>query len=202
VDQRFRPCEGTKAFRDKYHLPERYVLFIGTTSLNKNIKRAIDAVNLARDRYSLDHQFILAGMPGDDDVALKRHVSSSHLRDTVRFLGYVEDNDLPQLYANAALFLFPSIMEGFGIPPIEAMRCGIPVVAAATSCLPEVLGDAAIWVNPLSVESIAEGIATALLDKTVRNRAIVKGLLRAEQFSWEKFASETVSVYREAAGCQ
>jgi alpha-1,3-rhamnosyl/mannosyltransferase len=114
----------------------------------------------------------------------------------------VDDNDLPQLYANAELFLFPSIMEGFGIPPLEAMRCGIPVVAAATSCLPEVLGDAAIWVNPLSVESIAEGVATALLDKNARNRAIAKGLSRAEQFSWEKMASETVNVYREAAGCQ
>lgn len=202
VDRRFRPCAGTQVFRDKYHLPERYVLFVGTTSPNKNIRRAIDAVNLVRNRHGLDHQFIVAGLPGGDDAALKRYVASNRLRDTVRFLGYVDDNDLPQLYANAELFLFPSIMEGFGIPPLEAMRCGIPVVAAATSCLPEVLGDAAIWVNPLCVESIAEGVATALLDKDARNRAIAKGLSRAEQFSWEKMASETVNVYREAAVCQ
>jgi glycosyltransferase involved in cell wall biosynthesis len=201
VDRRFSPCAASQVFRDKYHLPERYVLFVGQTSTHKNIRRAIDAVNLVRDRYSLDHQFIVAGLPGEADDALKRYVSSNHLRDTVRFLGYVDDNDLPQLYANAELFLFPSIMEGFGIPPLEAMRCGIPVVAAATSCLPEVLGDAAIWVNPLSVESISEGVATALLEKNARNRAIAKGLSRAEQFSWEKMASETVNVYREAAGC-
>lgn len=201
VDRRFRPCAGTQVFRAKYQLPDRYVLFVGQTSTNKNLRRAIDAVKLVRDRYSLDHQFIVAGLPGEDDARLKKYVNSNNLRDTVRFIGYVGDNDLPQLYANAELFLFPSIMEGFGIPPLEAMRCGIPVVAAATSCLPEVLGDAAIWANPLSVESIAEGIASALLDKNVRSRAIAKGLSRVEQFSWEKMVSETVNVYREAAGC-
>jgi glycosyltransferase involved in cell wall biosynthesis len=189
-------------FREKYHLPERYVLFVGATTASKNIRRAIDAVNLVRDRCHLDHRFIVAGLPGEDDAALKRYVSRNHLEDTIRFMGYVGDDDLPQLYANAQLFLFPSITEGFGIPPLEAMRCGIPVVAASASCMPEVLGDAAIWVNPLSVESIAEGIATALLDKDARSRAIAKGLSRAEQFTWEKMASETVKVYREAAGCQ
>lgn len=202
VDRLFRPYAGTQAFRDKYGLPERYVLFVGTTSPNKNLRRAIDAVNLVRDRHCLDHQFVIAGLPGEDDTELKRYVNSNHLQGTVRFLGYVDGKDLPQLYGNAELFLFPSIMEGFGIPPLEAMRCGIPVVAAATTSLPEVLGDAAIWVDPLSVESIAEGVATILLDKNTRNRAIAKGLSRAEQFSWEKMALETVNVYREVVGCR
>ena len=130
---------------------------------------------------------------------LKKYVDSNNLLETVRFIGYVHDNDLPQLYANANVFLFPSITEGFGIPPLEAMRCGIPVVAARTSCLPEVLGDAPIWVNPLSIESIAEGLATAVLDKSVRTRAIANGLSRGEQFSWARMAAETVSVYREVA---
>lgn len=198
VDQRFRPCASTQVFRAKYQLPERYVLFVGQTTANKNIRRAIDALNLVRDRYNLDHQFIVAGLPGEDDARLKKYVNSNNLRDTVRFIGYVDDNDLPQLYANAELFLFPSITEGFGIPPLEAMRCGIPVVAAHASCLPEVLGDAAIWVNPLSVESIAEGVSTALLNKNARIRAIAKGLSRAERFSWERMASETAKVYRGA----
>ncbi len=113
----------------------------------------------------------------------------------------MENIDLPELYANAKLFLFPSITEGFGIPPLEAMASGIPVVAGRASCLPEVLGDAAIWVDPLSVDSIAEGIATALLDMKARSMAIAKGLSRVDQFSWEKMAEDTVSVYREAAGC-
>jgi glycosyltransferase involved in cell wall biosynthesis len=201
VDRRFGPCAGTQVFRDKYHLPERYVLFVGATTANKNIRRAIDAVRLVRDKCNLDHQFIVAGLPGEDDAALKRYVSSNHLQDTVRFVGYVGDDDLPQLYANAELFLFPSVTEGFGIPPLEAMRCGIPVVAAAISPLREVLGNAAVWVDPLSVESIAEGVGTALHDKNARTRAIARGLKRAEQFSWENMAAETVKVYREAAAC-
>lgn len=199
VDLRFRPCAGSQEFRDKHHLPERYVLFVGTTSANKNIRRAIDAVKLVRDRCNFDHPFIVAGMPGEDDAALKKYVSANYLQDTVRFIGYVADDDLPQLYANAELFLFPSITEGFGIPPLEAMRSGIPVVAGHASCMPEVLGDAAIWVNPLSVESIAEGITTGLLDKNARSSMAAKGLSRAEQFSWENMASKTVKVYREAA---
>ena len=198
LDRRFKPAVTSHAFRAKYLLPERYVLFVGATAANKNIKRAIDAMNLVRDRNGLDHQFIIAGTPGEDDAMLKNYVNSQNLKDAVKFIGYVDDNDLPDLYANAELFLFPSIMEGFGIPPLEAMRCGIPVVAAHSSCMPEVLGDAAIWVNPLSIESIAEGILIALSDEDVRMNAIAKGLSRANQFSWDKMALETADVYRDA----
>lgn len=202
VDRRFSPTSGTQGVREKYNLPERYVLFVGSTGLNKNLKRAIDAMNLVRTKHNLDHQFIVAGLPGNDDATLRKHVSSNNLQDTVRFLGYVDDDDLQHLYGNAKLFLFPSLMEGFGIPPLEAMRCGIPVVAAKISCLPEVLGDAAIWVDPLSVDSIAEGIATGLLDENIRSRMTSSGLSRAAEFSWEKMALDTVGVYREAIECQ
>jgi glycosyltransferase involved in cell wall biosynthesis len=198
VDQRFLPCPKTQVFREKYQLPERYVLFVGATSANKNIRRAIDAMNLVRGSHGVDHCFVIAGMPGEADASLKAYVRDNQLEKAVRFIGYVDDNDLPQLYSNAALFLFPSITEGFGIPPLEAMRCEIPVVAAHASCMPEVLGDAAIWIDPLSVESIAEGISTGLFDPEIRKQVIARGLSRAEQFSWEKMALETVKVYREA----
>jgi glycosyltransferase involved in cell wall biosynthesis len=201
ASKRFEWCASTPEFKDKYRLPDHYVLVVAATSPNKNIRRAIDAVTLAREQYSLDHQLIVAGMRGADDAALKAYVNSNKLQHVVRFLGYVDDTDLPQLYANAELFLWPSIMEGFGLPPLEAMRCGIPVVASNTSCIPEILGDAPIWVNPMSVESIAQGMATALLDKTARDNAIARGTLRAKQFSWEKMASDTARVYREAAHC-
>lgn len=200
VDLRFRPCAVNQEFRDRHHLPDQYVLFVGATSANKNIRRAIDAMSLVRERCNIAHRFIVAGMRGEEDAVLKEYVRVNHLQDTVRFIGYIADRDLPQLYTNSDLFLFPSVTEGFGIPPLEAMRCGIPVVAARASCLPEVLGDAPIWVNPLSVESIAEGITTCLLDKKTRISAITKGLSRAEHFSWERMAHETVKVYREAAG--
>jgi glycosyltransferase involved in cell wall biosynthesis len=197
VDLRFTPRTADSMFRAKYDLPKRYVLFVGQTTPNKNIRRGIDAISVVRATYGTDVQFIVAGLPGDEDAALKKYVESNHLQDAVRFLGYVDDSDLPQLYANASVFLFPSISEGFGIPPLEAMRCGIPVVAAHASCLPEILGDAAIWADPLSVGSIAAGLRSALEDEKVRTEAIAKGLSRAEQFSWEKMALETVKVYRE-----
>ena len=199
VNQRFMPCARTQAFRDKYNLPEHYVLFVGTTSPNKNIKRAIDAITTVREKYSLTHKLIVVGQAGEDDAELKRYASSNNLRTSVSFLNYVDDEDLVQMYSNADLFLFPSLTEGFGIPPLEAMRCGIPVVASASSSLPEVLGNAAIWVNPLSVESISEGVAIALLNKEARSHAIAAGFSRAAQFSWEKMAGETLNVYHEAA---
>jgi glycosyltransferase involved in cell wall biosynthesis len=200
VDRRFRPTTDAQGFRARYQFPERYVLFVGQTQTNKNLKRAIDAVALARAKHNLDHQFIIAGMPSEDDTKLKNYVRDRNLANMVRFIGYVDDDDLPNLYSSAELFLFPSLTEGFGIPPLEAMSCGVPVVAAHASCLPEVLGDAAIWVDPLSIESIADGIATGLLDETAKRLAIAKGLSRAQHFSWEKMALETVSVYRAVAG--
>jgi glycosyltransferase involved in cell wall biosynthesis len=202
VDERFRPGSPSCGFKMRYGLPERYVLFVGATSANKNLKCAIDAINIAHAEYGVDHQFVIAGLPGEQDAALKHYVSSNNIEKRVRFLGYINDDDLPELYANADLFLFPSVTEGFGIPPLEAMRCAIPVVAAQSTSLPEVLGDAAIWVDPLSAESIAKGIYTGLLDMSVRNMAIANGLRRAEHFSWKKMAIETIKVYREiTAGC-
>ena len=133
VDQRFKPCAKTELFRTRYGLPERYVLFIGATSANKNLRRAIDAINLTRNLHRADHCFIIAGITGEVDADLKAYVRDNHFESIVRFVGYVNDKDLPELYSNAALFLFPSITEGFGIPPLEAMRCAIPVVAARSS---------------------------------------------------------------------
>ncbi len=197
VDQRYSPSPD-KNTNSKYQLPSQFVLFVGQTSTNKNLHRAIDAMHFVRNRYGIDHILVIAGMPGDADMSLRAYVREHRLENAVRFLGYVDDEDLPQLYSNAALFLFPSITEGFGIPPLEAMRCATPVVAAHSSCLPEVLGEAAIWVDPFSVESIAEGVRTALLDQDARNNAIVRGLARAAQFSWNQMALETMKVYRQA----
>lgn len=197
VDESLHPCRDN-SLRSKYGLPERYVLFVGQTSANKNLPRAIDAMRLFCERNNSDHCFVIAGPSGDGDEELKAYVDGNHLQDSVRLLGYVDKGDLPRLYSNAALFLFPSLTEGFGIPPLEAMRCGVPVVAAQSSCLPEVLGNAAIWVDPLSVESMAEGISTGLLNPTVREQAIARGLSRAEYFNWQNMTQRTVRVYQDA----
>ena len=201
VDKRFKPAADEDSLRRKYGLPKRYVLFVGATSANKNLQRAIDAFNLVRTAHESELCFVIAGGPGEAEASVRAHVRNSHLESAVRFLGYVNDDDLPQLYSNAALFLFPSLTEGFGIPPLEAMGCAIPVVAAQTSSMPEVLGDAAIWVDPLSVESIAAGITIGLYDEATRMRAISRGVARADLFSWEVMALKTSSVYRDAMRC-
>lgn len=198
VDRRFTRNVGGDELRVKYQLPSRYVLFVGCTSTNKNLQRAIDAFNLVRNSHDSDLFFIIAGGPGEAETSVREHVRNRHLEGAVRFLGYVDDDDLPQLYSNAAVFLFPSLSEGFGIPPLEAMLSAIPVVAAHTSSMPEVLGEAAIWVDPMSVESIAAGLITGLYDGPARERAISRGTVRAEMFSWEAMALKTLTVYGEA----
>ena len=115
------------------------------------------------------------------------------------FTGYVPDEDLPGLYNAADLFVFPSLYEGFGIPPLEAMSCGTPVITSNTSSLPEVIGDAGIMVDPHHIDGLAEAMHRVLTDEALRKGMIEKGLQRAKLFSYEKEARETLKVYREAA---
>jgi len=118
----------------------------------------------------------------------------------VRFLGYVPAEDLVALYNLADLFVFPSLYEGFGLPPLEAMACGLPVVASTAPALREVLDDAALLVHPQDVVALTEAMAAALRDEALRSRLRQAGLRRAAQFSWERTARETAAVYREAVG--
>lgn len=197
VDLRFRPCDATPEFRNRYHLPQRYILFVGATSPNKNLKRGIEGVAQALHGREEAACFVIAGSEGEADAELKEWVGGCGLDRLVRFLGYIDDDDLPELYANARLFLFPSINEGFGIPPLEAMRSGVPVVAGRISSMPEILGDAPIWVDPLSIVSIADGVNRGLFDEGARQAAITRGFAQAGEYSWEKMASQTLEIYRE-----
>ena len=119
------------------------------------------------------------------------------LKPRVHFTGFVEEEDLPALYNGADLFVFPSLYEGFGLPPLEAMACGTPVVTSNTSSLPEVVGDAAIMVDPYNVDAISEAMARVLNDPVLAEDLRQRGLLQAEQFSWQKMAEETIEVYKK-----
>jgi glycosyltransferase involved in cell wall biosynthesis len=115
----------------------------------------------------------------------------------VIFTGYVPNEEIISLYSGATIFIFPSFYEGFGIPPLEAMACGTPVVASNTSSIPEVVGDAALLFNPYNIRKITEAIYSALTDEQLRNKLIEKGFERVKQFSWENTARETLQVYKE-----
>ncbi len=177
------------AVREKYALPERYVLFVGNNNPRKNLGRMIRAFDVMKERTGLGHHLIIAGEQGwkfDREKALEgvRH------REDVRFIGYVPDEDMAALYTGAALFAFPTLYEGFGIPVLEAQRCGVPVVASNVSALPEAAGDGAVYADPYDVESVAHAMERVLEDKALAAGLVEKGYANAKRFSWRASAEK------------
>ena len=193
--------EETARVRERYQLHGRFVLFAGNVKPHKNLERLIQAFALVREQGGHDDlQLLLIG----DDVSryggLRRAVEATGLRQEVRFFGFVPHRTLAALYRMASVFAFPSLYEGFGLPPLEAMSCGAPVVTSRMSSLPEVVGDAALLVDPYSVEDIANGICQVLDDDRLRRQLIEKGLVRARAFSWDRSVRAIHSGYMKALG--
>jgi glycosyltransferase involved in cell wall biosynthesis len=193
VDARFCPEKERgeqERLRDKYGIEFPYVLSLGTLQPRKNYVRLIKAfANLPLANLRL----YIAGGRGwlyeDIFAEAQKH------GDRVHVLGFVDDADLPALYRGAALFAFPSLYEGFGIPPLEAMACGVPVVCSNASSLPEVAGDVALMVDPFDVDALAQAMARVLEDADLRREMIAKGLAQAERFTWEKAARQLLSSF-------
>lgn len=173
---------------------ENFILYIGRIAPSKNIMSILKAFEIIRNK--IDHKLIIVG-DGKKNF-LKRHYTRSLYGDNrVIFKRHISNDEIINLYKNASLFIFPSLYEGFGLPPLEAMVCSCPVVVSNVSSLPEVCGDAAYYVDPYSVESIAEGMYKVLTDEFLRQNLIKKGLERAKLFSWEKSAKEHIRVFEE-----
>ena len=200
VDEVFRPLPDSDALatvRERYELPAKFILSVGTVQPRKNIEALISAFALLRADFP-DHYLVLAGGTGWKSEGLKAFINGKGLEGKVHLTGYVDQDDLPALYNLAEVFAFPSLYEGFGLPVLEAMACGIPVVTSNTSCLPEIAGDAAILVDPGKVEEIAQGIGQLLSSAELRNQCREKGLERVKLFTWEQCARGTLAVLREA----
>jgi glycosyltransferase involved in cell wall biosynthesis len=196
----YRPLDDAAtlaAARAKYGLPERFILNVGALEPGKNQATLLRAFHRLKGQ-TLRHTLVIAGPPAWRYERLLRLVDTLGLRDAVRFLGYVPVEDLVALYNLADLFVFPSLYEGFGLPPLEAMACGLPVVASTAPALREVLDGAALLVQPQDVDGLAEAMAAALRDPSVSVGLRDAGLQRAGLFSWERTARETAAVYREA----
>jgi len=207
-DAAFRPLvrDQVATFRAKHGLPERFVLFVGTIEPRKNVTRLIEAfANL--HTCTLAHlqtcrlanlKLVIGGAKGWFYEDVFARVEELGLEGEVVFPGYIPVSELPLWYNAAELFVYPSLYEGFGLPLLEAMACGTPVVTANTSSLPEVVGEAGLTVDPLDVDGLAEAMRRVLGDEALRQEMRERGLQRAEGFSWMKAAQETVQVYRRA----
>ncbi len=187
-----------EAARSRYALPARYVLFVGTLQPRKNLEMALRAV--AAVRRDAPVELVVAGGRGWGHEATLRLIPALDLGEAVRLLGYVPVHHLPALYAQAEALLFPSRYEGFGLPVLEAMACGIPVLAADRTSLPEVAGKAALLLDPEDAPGWARALRSVLEDGELRSRLIAAGREHSRRFRWEAAAAAHVEVYREAAG--
>lgn len=176
-------------------LPRKFILFVGSLEPRKNLSGLLQAFGQLKERWGKEFKLVLAGLQGWENKNIWEQIQQ--LGDDVLYLGYVPITELGKLYNLASLFVYPSFYEGFGLPPLEAMACGCPVVVSNAASLPEVCGEAAHYVNPHEVESIAAGIEKVLGDDAYRENLIGKGLARAGQFTWEKSAREHLRVFEE-----
>ncbi len=201
VNPSFAPtgAEIVERFRQHHAVPERYVLFVGTFEPRKNLARLVQAFDRAIDKTDAPDHLVLVGGTGWKNDDLFAAVARSPRRDRIHVLGYLDDRDLAAAYSGCTVFAYPSISEGFGLPPLEAMACGAPVLTSDTTSLPETVGDAAVTVDPHDVDAIAGGLAQLLDDIGLREQLIAAGLERAAGFSWDSVAQRTLDIYREVA---
>jgi glycosyltransferase involved in cell wall biosynthesis len=201
IDEHFSATpsdEQVARIRERYQLDHKFVLYVGNIKPHKNLVRLIEAFSQLRRTHD-DLKLLIIGDEISKLPALRRAVHRNKLHKFVRFLGYLKDDTLTVLYRLASVFVFPSLYEGFGLPPLEAMASGTPVVTSNVSSLPEVTGDAAVLVDPYDVDSISDGMRRVLEDPRLAEELRIKGLLRAREFSWERSVEKTQRVYREVA---
>jgi glycosyltransferase involved in cell wall biosynthesis len=199
TDERFRPPDprAVAEFRRRRGLPERFVLFLGTLEPRKNLPLLLDAyAMLAR---SIDAPLLVAGSRGWLYEPVLARAEALGLGERLRFVGYVEQEEQPLWYAAATAFAFPSLYEGFGMPPLEAMACGTPVVVSSSSSLPEVVGNAGLVVSPHDPEELADALHRVITDGALREELRARGLRQAARFSWRETAERTLEAYRQAA---
>ena len=187
--------------RERYQIRGRFVLFAGNVKPHKNLERLIRA--FARVRCQEGNEDLRLVVIGDDVsryASLRRTADEAGVRQEVRFFGFVPHETLAALYRMATVFAFPSLYEGFGLPPLEAMACGTPVVTSRISSLPEVVGDGALLVDPYNEDDIAQGIARLLDDQDLRARLVERGLERAASYSWARSVRQIHAGYLKALG--
>jgi len=193
IFQPVRDEEAIEAVKTRYDIVSDYILFVGTLQPRKNLACLIEAFSNLQSPIS-NLQLVIAGKKGWLYKEVFQQVENLGLEGSAVFTDYVPEGDLPALLSGARLFVFPSLYEGFGLPVLEAIACGTPVVCSNASSLPEVVGDAAVLVDPMDVEGLAMAIERVLGDEELRAKLIERGFEQAKKFSWERCARETLDV--------
>ena len=203
VDPSFAPVEDEArlaALRERFGVGDApFILAFGVIEPRKNLRLLFDAYRLLRDRRNLPHCLVVAGGRGwlwEDTI---EHAERSPYRGDIRFVGFIPEADLATMYSAASVFAFPSLYEGFGLPPLEAMACGTPVVVSKTSSLPEVIGDAGLQIDPHDADALAAALELLILDEPLRADLRRRGLERAATFTWQAAATKLLTVYRRLA---
>ncbi len=196
------PAAEVEAFRRRQGLPERYILHLGTLEPRKNLVRLVQAFAQVKalDTGQPSVKLILAGGKGWSYDAIFAEVSRLGLQQEVILPGYITDEELVWWYRAAAVFAYPSLLEGFGLPVLEAMACGAPTVTSNLSSLPEVAGDAALLVDPTSMDALADALLRLMADAGLANDLRARGQAQAARFPWSRTAQQTAAVYRRALG--
>lgn len=202
VHPRFAPVRDRVEIarvRAAYHLPDDYILYVGTIEPRKNLMRLLEAFR-ALKQEGYPQRLVLVGALGWLYEPVLDSLAALGLEDDVIRPGYITDHDLPALYSGAAMFVFPSLYEGFGLPPLEAMASGVPTIVSDASSLPEVVGDAALKVPPTDTAALKEAMERVLTDSELAARLAAAGPERARLFTWDKAAAQTIALYREVLG--
>jgi glycosyltransferase involved in cell wall biosynthesis len=198
----FRPVRDTaerERIRRKYDLADRFILYVGTIEPRKNLPKLIEGFARRSNAGDLPHQLLCAGPYGWLSRDIEDRIDRLQIEHAIRFTGYVPFDDLPALYSLAEMFVFPSLYEGFGLPVIEAMACGTPVITGSAGALSEIAGGAVEAVERLDAESIGDAMVALARSRERRENLSALGLQRSHAFSWERAARETLDVYRLAA---
>jgi len=202
ADSRFRVIkknadqnEILKVIGKYFDANKKYILTVGTLEPRKNLAKLVEAFSILPYQILKEYCLVIVGGKGWNNQLLEKTINNLNIKDKVILAGFVLDEDLPYIYNGASIFVYPSLYEGFGLPPLEALACGIPIIASKVSSLPEIIGDAGLFVNPQSEVEIASAIKKLLGSPNLRKKLAKRGLLRAQKYSWAKTAQKTLDVF-------
>lgn len=200
AEEYFKPIDRETAkffLKSKYNIDTNYILYVGGFSSRKNVRSLLIAYSRIYESLSKDYKILILGSASDQHSYLMTLCESLNISDKVIFTGYVPYEDLPYFYNSCSVFVYPSLYEGFGLPPLEAMSCRVPVITSNVSSIPEVVGDAALLINPFDTEELKNALEKVLENPSISEDLSTRGYERSKLFNWEKTADSTLKIYEE-----